>query len=233
MKPDKKSLGSNTALLSMILFLAGNQIAVAGGKVGIYGIYMSPYGADAEEYSRPGWGGGVHVVLPVPKLSNVLAGTAGLEYIHLLSSTTTFVDRVTQLRTEQQTEQSYGRFYIGSQVGGHGNGFLRPHAGVNVALVWYNINTDVVIPNDANREDEIRQNLRSQTKFAFGYDFTLGLDLNFNNGIALDGGVKYVKSFAVPEQLGDGSVKIYPQYFQIYFGIGASFEMLMGHGGEN
>jgi opacity protein-like surface antigen len=160
----------------------------------------------------------------------VLAGTAGLEYIHLMSSTTSFVDRVTRLRTEQQTEQSYGRFYIGGQAGGHGNGFLRPHAGANAALVWYNINTDVVIPNDANRENEIRQNLRSQTKFTFGYDFTLGLDLNFNNKIALDGGVRYVKSFKVPQQLGDGSVQIYPQYFQIYFGIGASFEMLMGHG---
>lgn len=200
----------------------------AGGKAGVYGIYMTPYGTNAKEYSRPGWGGGVHVVLPIPQLGNVLAGTAGLEYINLLSNTTYYVDRVTQLRVEQQTEQSYGRFYLGGQVGGHGNAFLRPHAGANVALVWYNINTDVVIPNDYNRENEIRQSLHSKTKFAFGYDFTLGLDLNFDNGIALDGGVRYVKSFAVPQQLGEGSVKIHPQYFQIYLGIGASFEMLKG-----
>lgn len=223
-----KTLDSIRILIIAVvtLALAGSQLLIAGGKIGLYGIYMAPYGTDAKEYSKPGWGAGVHGVLPIPQLSNVLAGTVGIEYIQLLSSTTHFVDRVTQLRTEQQTEQSYGRFYLGGRVGGHGNAFVRPHAGANVALVWYNINTDVVIPNDYARENEIRQSLRSKTKFAFGYDFTLGIDLNFNNKIALDGGVRYVKSFSVPQQLGEGSVKIHPQYFQFYLGIGMSFEMM-------
>ncbi len=60
----------------------------------------------------------------------------------------------------------------------------------------------------------------------FGYDITLGVDLNFSNRIALDGGVKYLKSFSVPQQLGEGSVRVHPEYFQIYIGVGASFDLL-------
>lgn len=211
-------------LLSLLVMSTDH--VVAGGKVGLYGLYMIPYGSDAKEYSRPGWGGGLHVVLPVPQLSNVLAGVVGLEATNLLSQSTTYRDRTTFLRVEQQTSQNYFRLYLGGQVGGHGNGFLRPHAGANIAVVYYHISTDVVVPDDYNRENEIRQSLRDEGKFSFGYDFTFGLDLNFNNTIALDGGVKYLKSFSVPEQLGEGSVRIHPQYFQIYLGIGASFDML-------
>jgi hypothetical protein len=61
-----------------------------------------------------------------------------------------------------------------------------------------------------------------------GYDITLGIDLNFSNTVALDGGVRYLQSFSVPQQLGQGSEKIHPQYFQVYLGIGASFDMIKG-----
>ena len=205
-----------------------NHDLTAGGKVGIYGIYMAPEGQDAKAYSDPGFGIGLHVVAPVSFFADIVAGVGGLEYINLLSATTVFRDRVTGLRTEQQTEQGYFRLFLGGQVGGHGNGFLRPHAGVNIALVYYNISTDVVIPDDRNRENEIRQSLRSEGNVTFGYDLTFGLDLNFSNTIALDGGVRYLKSFSVPQQLGEGSVKIHPYYFQVYLGIGASFDMLKG-----
>jgi hypothetical protein len=38
--------------------------------------------------------------------------------------------------------------------------------------------------------------------------------------------VKYIKRLSVPQQPGEGSVYIYPQYFQTYIGVGASFDML-------
>lgn len=200
--------------------------AVAGGKIGIYGIRMVPRGADAEDYSRPGWGIGFHTVVPVPQLSNLLAGTAGFEVINLLSETVEFRDRVTGLKVEQQTDQNYGRFFLGSQIGGHGNAFLRPHAGLNVALAFYSIGTDVVVPDDYDRENEIRQKLCSEQKAVFGYDITLGIDLNISNKVALDGGVRYVKSFSLPQQLGEGSEKIHPEYFQTYIGIGVTFDAI-------
>lgn len=214
-------------LIGLMLLLTLPVDLQAGGKVGIYGIRMVPRGDDAENFSRPGWGGGVHVVAPIRQIDNLFAPTAGFEIINLLNQTYVFIDDFTGLRTEQQTSQNYFRLYAGGQVGGHGNGFIRPHAGLNLALAIYSINTDVVIPDDYDPDNEIRQKKYSETKAAFGYDITLGIDLNFSGGIALDGGVRYVKSFNVPQQLGlDDSEKIHPQYFQVYLGIGVSFGML-------
>jgi opacity protein-like surface antigen len=216
-------------LWTTILTCINYSIAFTGGKISLYGIYMKPYGTDAREYSSPGWGGGFEVVVPVPKLSNVLAGSAGLEIVNLMSQSTTFRDRVTGLSVEQQTDQNYFRLYLGVRFGGHGNAFLRPHVGANIALVYYNIRTDVVVPDDYSRENEIRQNLSDKGKAAFGYELSMGLDLNFSNKIAVDGGVKYLNSLSVPQQLGEGSIKIHPKYFQIYLAVGVSFEFLESH----
>jgi len=215
----------------IVTFLFGTLPSVAGGKVGLYGIRMAPYGIDAEQFSSPGWGGGVHAVVPFPQLANIIAGTAGLEVINLLNHTESFIDNLTQLRLEQQTDQYYFRFYLGAQVGGHGSELFRPHAGVNIAFVYYQISTDVVIPDDYNREKEIRQKLRNEGHAAFGYDLSVGIDLNFSNTVALDGGVRYLKSFSVPEQLGEGSVRIHPQYVQVFLGLGVSLDLLH-HAGE-
>ncbi len=213
-------------IMALVALSMGFSDAIAGGKLGIYGIRMVPSGKDAGDYSRPGWGVGLHVVVPVPRLRNGLAGVAGLDYVNLLSETIEFRDTFTGLIVEQQTSQSYIRFYMGSQVGGHGNGFIRPHAGINLALINYRISTDVVVPDDSDRENEIRQNLREKSRWAFGYDITLGVDLNFSNTIALDGGVRYLRTFSLPQQLGENSVTIHPRYLQVYIGIGISFRMI-------
>ena len=196
--------------------------AIAGGKAGVYGIYMVPRGEDAENYSQPGLGFGFHIVVPVPQLANILAGTVGLEFINLLEQTIDLRDRTTGLWVEQKTSQNYFRLFLGGQIGGHGNAFFRPHAGMNVALVVYSISTDLVV-SDSWDEDEIIQNVSNESHVVAGYDITLGIDLNFSNKFAIDGGIRYVKSFSVPQQLGAGSVKIHPQYFQVYLGIGLGF----------
>lgn len=207
-------------ILILIVFISiGLSDAIAGGKVGIYGIYMVPRGEDAKNFSEPGLGLGLHIVVPVPQLANILAGTAGFEFINLLNKTIELRDSNTGLLVEQETNQGYFRLFIGAQVGGHGNAFFRPHAGMNIALVVYNISTDLVVA-DSWTGEEIRQNVSDENHTVAGYDITLGIDLNFSNEFAIDGGIRYVKSFAVPQQLGEGSVKIYPQYFQVYLGIG-------------
>ena len=76
--------------VSMLFVVCSNTFA--GGKVGLYGIYMVPDGEDAERYSRPGLGGGVHVIAPVPQLLNFLAGTVGFEVTNLLSKTHEYWD---------------------------------------------------------------------------------------------------------------------------------------------
>lgn len=226
--PNKKCCSSRPlrSTLALLVILLVYSEAFADGKLGIYGIHMVPRGDDAKNFSRPGYGGGIYLVAPLPQTFNFFAATVGFEGINLLSETIEFRDRLTQLRVEQQTNQNYFRLFLGGQAGGHGNGFIRPHAGINLALVIYGINTDVVIPDDHNRENEIRQDLESENHVVFGYDVTLGVDLNFWNKWNLDGGVRYLKSFSVPQQLGDGSEKIHPEYFQIYLGVGISFRTM-------
>jgi hypothetical protein len=210
--------------LLLSLFVIVNN-AAASGKVGVYAIRMVPYGQDAETYSRASWGGGIHAVLPF-RFSEIVALTGGLEFVNFLNTTVDLRDRTTGLKVNQTTSQSYVRLFLGGQVGGHGNGFLRPHAGVNLALIFHDFSIDNTVPDDTNPDKSISQNVEHISRVVFGYDITLGLDLNFSNTIALDGGVKYVKSFSVPQQLGSASLKIYPQYFQIYFGVGVSFDFL-------
>lgn len=213
----------------MLLILLALTLAATGlsakGKLGIYGIRMVPDGDDAENYSRPGWGIGIHGVLPMPRPFHLVAGTVGLDFINLLDETVEFRDRITQLRVEQQTNQYYARLVLGGQLGGHGRGFIRPYAGVNLAFILYGIDTDVVIPDDSDRENEIRQDLESRTEFAIGADITLGLDLNVSKRVVIDGGVRYLHTFSVTQQLGDDAETIHPRYFQIFLGVGLSFDL--------
>ena len=113
--------------------LIGNS-AVGSGKVGVYAIRMVPYGQDAETYSRPSWGGGIHAVFPLPVVSQLFAITGGLEFVNFLGKKIELREPTTGLRVDQKTSQDFVRLFVGGQIGGHGNGFLRPHAGASFAL---------------------------------------------------------------------------------------------------
>jgi opacity protein-like surface antigen len=217
--------GLTVLALSVTSWLPTPAAAIEG-KLGFSLLRMEPSGQDAKEFSDPGWGGGLHVVLPMPAASNLLAGVIGVEFVNLLGETTTLYDSQTLLRVEQQTDQYYGRLYLGPEFGPHGNGTFRPHVGANVALVFYGISTDVVVPDDYNREQEIRQNLRDENRAAFGYDVNLGVDINPWNNVSIDVGARFLKSFNVPQQLGAGSVTISPGYVQGYLGVGISMGWL-------
>jgi opacity protein-like surface antigen len=210
------------------LLLHPTFFAHAGGKIALSGIYMTPYGNDAKNYSRPGWGLAAGAGLTVGTDPVILSFNLGGEYIDLHNQTTYYQDPKTLLRVEQQTNQASVRVFVGPQVGGYGNGFLRPYAGAHVALLYYFIKTDVVVPNDYDREKEIRQNLREEGKLGFGFDLTVGIDVAVHRHWTVGSGMKYLKSFSVPQQLGEGSVRIYPQYFQVFVGVGVSFDAITG-----
>lgn len=217
----KTSIKPFLLVLTLTLLLAPSLFA--GGKLGIYGLRQVPDGDDAENYSKAGFGFGIHGVAPLPQVNNIFAVVGGIEITNLINNTIVFYDPYLGDDIEQQTDQNIYRFFIGGQIGGHGNGFIRPHAGANLSLSIYSIQTDNVV---SDGETEIRKDVYDDTEASVGCDITLGCDLNFNNGIALDGGVRYLKSFSVPQQLGGQSEKIHPQYFQVYFGVGVSFEMI-------
>jgi opacity protein-like surface antigen len=228
----RRRAGACWVLFILALGVLPATASALEGKATLHLIRMVPSGEDAERFSNPGWGGGLQLTLPVPGLAGLLAGVVGAEYVNLLSETTTTYDSQTLLRVEQQTNQYFGRFYVGPEFGPHGRGTFRPHVGANLALVLYGISTDVVVPDDINRENEIRQSLRDENKAALGYDVTLGVDINPWNKVSIDVGARFVKSFNVPQQLGAGSEPIHPGYVQGYLGVAFSLGWMGRHGGN-
>lgn len=218
MTPLKRS-AAGVLVISMILAATCGP-AIAGGKLGIYGIYMEPRSGDSEKFSDPGWGFGMHAVAPLKQVHNLLAGVAGFEVVNLMSETHGFWDPYLGVPVDQTTSQNFYRLYVGPSIGPHGPGFFRPHAGTNVALVVYDISTHAEIDDP---DQPYSKDLSSRTEAAFGWDLNGGVDLNIANRFPVDIGVRYLKSFNVPQQLGTGAVTVYPQYFQFYIGVGMSF----------
>ena len=218
----RRSLSTLTLLSVMVLAALVAALptpASADFKITGYGIHMDPSSQDARDFSHPSYGGGVHAVFPSPFLAGLFGASVGLEGVSFKNETHEFRDPTTGLRVEQQTSQDMFRVYVGPEFGPHGFGFLRPHAAVHLSGAYYSISTDVVVPDDYNRQQEIRQVLREKHEGSLGYDFTAGTDLNFGRFV-VEGGAKLVKSFNVPQQLGADAVKIHPAYIQIYIGLG-------------
>jgi len=111
-------------------------------------------------------------------------------------------------------------------VGAHAAGLLRPYAGLNLAAVWYGISTDAVVPDDYNRQNEIRQSLGRRDEFAFGWDANAGVDLNFADRWGIDLGARWLHAYGVPQQLGGGAVTIQPGYLQVRLGVGIGARLL-------
>ena len=214
-------------LFCIILSLfASNTYLHAQPKLDAYAIYMTPYGIDARNYNRPGFGIGGNVVYPFQETYGALAGVVGFEFVNLLDKQfddVEYIDGVPFPYT-QETSQNYARFYLGPQFGAHGKGIIRPYAGANLDFSVYWISTDIVVKDNANPNNEIRKNKSSSSHAVFGFDLMMGADIKPWENFSIDGGLKYLKSFSLPEQLGDGSLTIYPQYFQVYLGVGVSFD---------
>lgn len=191
-------------------------------KLALYGLRITPSGTDAEEFGRPGWGGGIRLVVAPPVFARGLGVVAGFDVANLLDRNVTIFDPHTLLRIEQNTSQYFMRCTLGGEIGPHGHGFLRPFAGADIAVHIYTIGTTLTIPDDNDPSRSIQQDLGSETHAAFGYDFALGLDLQVRH-FSLEGGARFLKSFNVPQQLGSaGAVFIHPGYLQVFFGVAIS-----------
>jgi|SRR5881394_623353 len=202
--------------------LALCAIAVPGfaatPRVTLYGMIMDPTDQAARDFSDPGWGGGLDVSCPLGGTEGMLSVIGGFEAASLYSSVKTFHDQTTGLRIEQHTDQVYGRFFLGGELGPHGNGTIQPYGNLAVALVVYGISTDVVIPDDSNLENSINQHLSDHNEAAFGWSAGGGVNLQFGKW-GIDGGVRFLKQYGLPQQLGAGAVTIQPSYFQYRLGL--------------
>jgi len=208
----------------LFMLVVGVCDAAGSGKFGIHGVHMTPNGQDAERFSESAFGGGAHVMVTLPRPIHMFAGVVGFEAISLHHGITGFPDNETGLLVQQHTRQGYTRFFLGAELGGHGRAFFRPHIGFNFALVYYTYQVTVEIPDDRSSEPAVQQTIDDKGRLVFGQDITLGVDLNFANTFYVDCGVRYLKSYAVPQELGRGAITVHPEYFQMYLGIGFTFD---------
>ncbi len=195
----------------------------ASGKLQGYLLFAEPADQDAKRYSRGNWGAGGNVVLAVPQLEEYVAAVGGFDVTELLSQTTTVFEPATGLAWEQQTRQRYVRIYLGGRIGPHGNGFLRPYVGMDLAYVNYGYSIDLVLPDESDPANEIREHVAGVHHSAMGWDASAGLDVNIVNRVPVEAGVRYLKSFNVPQQLGDTWKQVWPSYVQFYLGVGLNF----------
>ena len=213
-------------LVSFLVSSPAHAVRNPVDKLEIYMVRMDPLGLDATNFSRWGFGGGVEAVLPLPGTQRLVAGVVGFEVVNLLSDTEKFRDPSTGLKIEQRTTQNYARLFTGGQLGVHSSGFLRPYVGANVAVVWYGIGSEYVIPDDYDHEKDVHQQIASTGHVVFGWDTSAGIDLNFLNRVSIDLGVRYLHSYAVPQQLGEGAITIQPGYIQYRVGLGLGHRAL-------
>jgi len=206
------------ALTALALCVLALPALAATPRLSLYGMMMSPTDQAARDFSDPGWGGGADVSWPVHGTEGMLSVIGGLEAASLYSSVKTFQDQTTGLRIEQHTDQAYGRLFIGGELGPHGNGTIQPYGNLAVALVVYGISTSVVIPDDNNLENSINQHLGDHSEAAFGWSAGGGVNLNFGRW-GIDGGVRFLQQYGVPQQLGAGAVTIQPSYIQYRLGV--------------
>jgi len=214
----RQSRAATLLLLALTAVGFAARATAATPRATLYGLRLDPADANARDFSKPGFGGGIDVSWPLGGTQGMLSAIAGIEVTSLLSKVKTFQDQLTGLRVEQHTDQVYGRLFVGGELGPHGNGFLEPYANAALGLVFYGISTDVVVPDDANRQNSINQHLSDQNEAAFGWSAGTGVNLNFGRW-GIDGGVRFLQQYGVPQQLGDGAVTIQPSYFQYRLGV--------------
>lgn len=208
----------NPILPALVLLLIAAPAFAATPRFGLYGSVMVPSDDQARQYSENSLGAGLNVSWPLNGTEGLVSGLFGFEWTNLNYQVVEFKDPYTGLRVEQHTDQSYMRLFLGGELGPHGDGFLQPYANLSIALVHYYINTNVVIPNDADPSNPLVQDVTEQFEFAFGWSGGAGLNLNFGRW-GIDGGVTFLKQYGVPQQLGTGSVSVHPAYIQTRLGI--------------
>ena len=202
----------------LLLLLAVTPASAAVPRWGLYASVMTPSDKEARQYAENGGGLGTDVSIPLHGTEGMLSAIVGFEWTNLYYQVQEFRDPFSGLRAEQHTDQSYMRLYAGGEVGPHGDGFLQPYANVALALVHYYANTNVVIPNDADPENPLVQDVSEEYAFAFGWSGGAGLNLNFGRW-GIDGSMRFLKQYGVPVQLGTGSVTVHPAYIQYRLGL--------------
>jgi hypothetical protein len=207
------------ALLGAMVLMVHAASAIPN-KAELYLLGRFPSGPEAEDHSGDGVGIGFCAVAPSHRVAKLFALVIGADWVELDSKNRDLDWRDYNAHVRQITTQNYARLYLGGEMGGHGHGFLRPHAGVNFALIGYWIYTRLQEWDYESNEWETFRPKKLNFRPSLGYDLSLGLEFNFRDKWMIDLGLRTLRSLFVPLQLGPEAVTIYPQYGEVYLGVG-------------
>ena len=187
-------------------------------RVAVYAIRIDPGAPLRQGAWNSGYGGGADVSWPIPRTQGLLAVFGGAEVSSLYSGVRTVADTASGERAEHHMDQLYGRCFLGGEVGPHGVGTLEPYANFALSMIAYGYFDDVQI-SGGGAPSEL---LVSQHEVAMGWSAGAGVNLNFTN-FGLTGGVRYLRQFDAPRQLGNGTVVVQPAYMQYRVGLTVPF----------
>ena len=203
--------------------LGGDPGQSAGGyrptpRVSVYAMRMDA-GAPLERGAwNSGYGGGADVSWPIPRSQGLLALIGGAEVSSLYSGVRTVADTSSGDRAEHHMDQLYGRLFVGGELGPHGDGTLEPYANVALSMIAYGYFDDVQLTTGGGSSEL----LIAQHELGVGWSAGAGVNLNFRR-FGVTGGVRYLRHFGTPIQLGNGTVPIQLAYMQYRIGVTAPF----------
>ena len=189
--------------------------AIAESRGTFYALLLDPSGSEARELNDPGWGFGAEVAIPLISTHEIVALQAGFDMGNLDSGRSEATDLGGGLITVFTTSQDYYRIFGGAEIGGKPEARIRPHVGLQLALVRQDVST---IFFDAASGLSGIVGSESSTRLGYGLAGGLGIRLTAKTGI--DGGVRYLKGLGIEIPTEDGSTTtVRPDYLQFYVGV--------------
>ena len=206
------------ALLALPAAAAGRSEQGGIPRVAVYAMRIDPGVPLRQGAWNSGYGAGADVSWPIARTQGLLAVFGGAEVSSLHSGVHTVVDTTSGDHTRHDMDQLYGRFFFGGELGPHGDGTLEPYANLALSMIVYGYADDVQISNGGATSEL----LVSQHEVGVGWSAGAGMNLNFSR-FGFTGGVRYLRQFGTPRQLGNDTVLIRPDYMQYRIGLTVPF----------
>jgi hypothetical protein len=208
-----------TGSLQAAIALAGACLVclpvIAESRGTFYALLLDPHGSEARDLNDPGWGFGAAVAIPLISTGEIVALEAGFDMGNLDSGRSEATDVGGGLITVFTTSQDYYRIFGGAEVGGRSEARIRPHLGLQLALVRQEVST--IFFDTASGLTGI---VGSESSTRLGYGLAGGVGLRINAKTSIDGGARFLKGFGieVPTEAGS-TTTVRPDYLQFYVGV--------------
>ncbi len=191
------------ATLGLVTVLGATQ-AKADSRGTFYALHMKPQ----EDVSSDDTGLGVGATVAIPFANQeTFKLAAGFDFGNLESS----FSGGTLPGTVASTTQDYVRLFGGIEIGRRLDARIRPHLGLNAALLLQNRTTKLL---DGFGES---YDTRTDSSTRLAYDISAGLDIGITSKTGLDAGVRFMNGFKVT--LPDGLQTVQQDYLQFYVGV--------------